>query len=108
MVLGNDLGGLHFLRQYFNADVDVVSDKEDKYKLYPNPAANNVTVEREGGITAPVSIKIIAPTGQAFITQDMIATSKITIDTSVLPAGIYYCIIKQDAIQIAKPLVILR
>lgn len=109
LILGNDLGGLHYLKQYFNADLEMIGSYDDTYNLYPNPAANEITIERKKAkYPEPISVRIIAPTGQVLITQDMTTTEKITINTSALPAGVYYCIIMQDAKRIAKPLVILR
>jgi FG-GAP repeat. len=108
MVLGNDLGGLHYLKQYFNAGVADVNVSEAEVNIYPNPAANEVTIERIGNTAALASVKIIAPTGQILISKELTLDRKTTINTSVLPAGLYYCVILNEGKQIAKPLMILR
>lgn len=62
--------------------------------IFPSPATNRITIEREGN-SSPATLIIVNGSGQSMITRQ-INGSKVNIDISPWPAGIYFVTVRQD------------
>ena len=69
------------------------SDVKKKINIYPNPSANNLSIENLGQ-QQTVTIEIRNVTGQVVYTQKEANFSKITVNTNNIPVGVYFVNIK--------------
>jgi len=78
----------------FENSVNDLSDLEDKIKLYPNPTANELTVELNG-ISSEVSYEIISDLDQTVKTGKL-SESKQVLQLAGLTQGVYILILKSN------------
>jgi hypothetical protein len=76
---------------------------EDSFKIFPNPATDNVTLEIPGELIG-ASILVFSSTGR-LIDQLNPYSTKIELDVSGLPKGIYLIKIEKGAMQLTKELI---
>lgn len=88
----------------------ISADEEDPFSLYPNPAVDQVTISVSSENFQPTSSKIVDSKGRELLTKPWKSGSKSqSIDTNILPAGIYTCIIQNEKYEsLSRTLQIIR
>lgn len=99
MVVGNSLGGLYLFKQVLTVSQSVGSagnGEEIEARVFPNPAANKVTVSWKGLNVADVlDIRIVTVTGQqALQLQTGGSAGSIDVDIHSLANGVYFADIR--------------
>lgn len=112
MVVGTETGGLLMYRQLFllSGGNSPVSIREDKVKLYPNPASNTLFVQwNEGFASGQVDVSITNTIGQTVMARSFAAThTSVQLDISSLSAGVYFCITRSGDKQSVNTISIVR
>jgi len=65
-------------------------------KLYPNPSFNNLVIENLGQQKNDVRVEVRDVTGKLELIKNIGLVEKVTINTSHLPAGLYFVTIKDE------------
>lgn len=68
-----------------------------RFKLYPNPSNSNLVIENVGHQKETVLIEIRSVTGKLALTKKVTAFEKVTVNTSEIPAGIYFVSVKEKS-----------
>ena len=64
------------------------------YRLYPNPATDNVTVESAGGVIS--SVELYDVMGRLLLRRENVGASSCTFDVNILKSGYYFVRITAD------------
>jgi hypothetical protein len=68
-------------------NVGIAVNSTEGFFIYPNPAHDNVTVKAPHNIS---TIRIVDMLGKTVIQQEPVNEKSIQVDTSTLPAGVYF------------------
>ena len=98
MITGNIKGGVELYKQGYPTIQKVPSvnaTENGKVTLYPNPASDLLTIKWSGMTASTVQLSIINMEGQQLYTTSILnAAAHTTIPVSVLPDGMYICILQ--------------
>lgn len=88
------------------SEIQSVSISQSGFMIYPNPAYESLTIE--GIDLSNCQYFILNSMGGNVKTESIIKGNKIFINTSLLSSGIYFMIVLNDGIAVAKEKVIIR
>ncbi|MEO1448384.1 MAG: CshA/CshB family fibrillar adhesin-related protein [Bacteroidota bacterium] len=84
-----------------------LSDQPDfDFSLYPNPAADRVSLNVQALSDATGILEVIGANGQAIHTQHLTESGSVDLDVSDWPGGVYFVRIKAGGQQVVKRLVV--
>jgi hypothetical protein len=85
-------------------------NQAEEIKIFPNPAADNLTVTTSLDITEPTEIIVFDPMGRKIQTSEMnySAHSPFTLDVSAFPGGLYFLSVKNSRGTFTKTFSIIR
>jgi hypothetical protein len=83
------------------------------FEVFPNPAKDELTVRFDRSGTGPVSLSIVNTLGQEIdipctMTGQGTGIQKAIMNTTSLPAGVYFCILKTAGNHFVKNIVIVK
>jgi len=85
---------------YFDVNVYPLAVNENELnkniKLYPNPSFNNLVIENLGQQKNDVTVEVRGVTGKLELLKNIGLVDKVTINTSQLPAGVYFVTVKDE------------
>lgn len=110
----NDGNGGYLGTPRFNIVIDPDADPSsvqnvhdaNEFSLYPNPAANEVTLQFKRRIAGQLTATLLNAQGQALMVEPFRNTDKIRIDTATLPGGIYFVQVRTPEGILTKKLLI--
>ncbi|WP_276133930.1 T9SS type A sorting domain-containing protein [Polluticoccus soli] len=93
LFIGNGRGGVFAYRQVFVEEVDELAKEKGGLQIYPNPAKDRVKMTAAADLGTSSSIRLVDNLGR-LVTASFSASGKtIEFDVSMLPSGIYTCIV---------------
>ena len=81
---------------YVNPSNVIDNSINSKFKMYPNPSINELTVEYLGEFSNNLKIEIYNTNGKLELIKELNQLTRTTINTQHIPVGIYFIVIKNN------------
>lgn len=109
MILGNYLGGLNLYRQNLVVSAAVAgADARQGFRLYPNPAGENISLEWLEPLQEAAQCQIVDATGRVALVRTITAgTVAVTMPVAQLAPGMYQCVVRGQGIRSAQKFIVI-
>lgn len=87
-------GNLYYI-DINNPPTNIKTIASDNFKLYPNPACNQIIIEGKE-LTKLTTVEVLNTLGQKQIIRSKLLENKIELETDKLPNGTYQVVLKKD------------